>query len=293
MSESQFKGRNFLITLNQVERFDELKKYIERLKSLTYAIATKEVAPSTGHEHIHVYCQFGSPTALAKAKLCDAHVDKCKGSAQQNIEYIKKTKDPSKRGKIIWEIGAPKLKGGVTIKEVEEMSKEERRYLPAIYYKTIERINAIEDAHVNVDDFFKEVEVRYIFGGSGMGKTYFAKQWLCELGLTKFSIVSYRNGFWTGVHSDALFALYDDFRDSDLPGAEFVRFIDYTVKNMNVKGSYVKNKYRYIAITSIQDPRDIYGHEWEEKRQWLRRMKVYQFTAYKQYSQLSDEELDI
>ena len=106
----QKSGKAFQLTLNQVECFDELRAYLLGFKRLNYMIACKEKAPSTGHEHIHVYVQFMDSTKLAISKLCGAHLEKCRGSAQQNIAYIKKD------GDVIYEHGEPRFKGGHTIK---------------------------------------------------------------------------------------------------------------------------------------------------------------------------------
>ena len=48
----------FLLTLNQPERFDNLRNYLESLRPFQYGIAGEEKAPSTGHKHIHVFVQF-------------------------------------------------------------------------------------------------------------------------------------------------------------------------------------------------------------------------------------------
>ena len=290
-NEGKWKSRNFLITLNEIEYFTEVKDYLRSLKNFIYAIACKEKAPTTGHLHSHIYCQFSCMTTLSKNKMHGAHIDKSRGTTQENINYIKKLNDPDKRGEIIWEEGTPKYKGGLTIKEVKNMTRIERDNLPFVYLKNVERINFLEDNHINPDDFNKEVEVRYIYGGSGLGKTYFATEWARELGVPHFDIVSFENGFWNGVTDTCLFAFFDEFRDSAIPGVEFVKLIDYTVKNLNIKGGLVKNRYKYIAITSIQDPRFIYEKEWEEKKQWLRRMKIYHFYGYTQYKLLDNNEI--
>ena len=290
MSETKWRGKNFLLTLNEVDKFDALKEYIKHFKTFNYAIATKEKAPRTNHEHIHIYCQFLNTTTLDKNKTENAHIDVCKGSAQQNIKYIRKDDEPEKRGDIIWEEGIPKYRGGLSIKEVKEMSKAEREALPFVYYKSVEKLNMQESMHMTSDDFMKKVEVFYIYGGSGLGKTTFVKNSLVG---EQFDVVSFENGFWTGVTEDGSIAVYDDFRDTDLPGVVFIKFIDYSVKNLNIKGGYVKNKYKKIYITSIQDPRYIYDKEWEEKKQWLRRMRVYHFFGYNKYKELIDDDLGI
>ena len=66
------------------------------LKTLNYYIATREIAPSTGHVHIHIYCQFTNSVRLSLKKLMGAHLDKCYGSPQQNLDYIYKVKEPEK-----------------------------------------------------------------------------------------------------------------------------------------------------------------------------------------------------
>ena len=291
--DNKWKSKNFLLTLNEVDKFDALKEYLTHFSTFNYAIASKEKAPETGHEHIHIFCQYNERTTLSSKKLQGSHIDICRGSAQQNIRYVKKLDDPDKRGEIIWEEGTPRYKGGMSIQEVKAMSQDDREMLPFVYFKSVNKLNSDENMSIDINNFFKEVEVRYIYGGSGLGKTYYAKTWINELGVQKIDVVNYHNGFWCGVTDKSIFALYDDFRDSDLPGVEFIKFIDYTIKNMNVKGSFIKNNYKYIAITSIQDPRFIYEKEWEEKKQWLRRIRVFHFYGYKQYKELTDEDLGI
>lgn len=70
---------------------------MQHYKSLSYAIACLELAPSTGHQHIHIYIHFNNAIKLDPTKLLGAHLEVCKGSPKQNIDYIKKD------GNIIWE----------------------------------------------------------------------------------------------------------------------------------------------------------------------------------------------
>ena len=286
MTETKWRARNFLLTLNEVDFFSELKDYMQHYTTFQFGIACLEKAPVTGHKHIHIFCQYNNPVTIIKKKLYGAHVDKCRGSPQQNINYIRKVDEPDKRGEIIWEEGTPSYSGRISIDDVEKMSKKERNKLPLCYYKTIEKINMKEDLHVKIEDLFKEVHVKYIFGKSGMGKTYLAHEWLKQAGADEFNVVSYSNGFWNGVTDICPYALYDDFRDNDVPPVVFINFIDYTIKNLNIKGGFVKNKYTYIFITSIQDPRNIYENLQEEKKQWLRRMEIYEFTGHMEYQKL-------
>lgn len=256
-----------------MEYWDELKDYVSNHPQFQYGIATLEKAPTTGHKHIHCYVQFKQPTKLSKEKTANARIDKCRGSAQQNIDYVKKTKEPEKRGEIIWEEGEPKHKGGPTIKEIKEMPKEEREQLPGFYFNIVNKINNEEAKDISVDEFHKEVKVFYLWGPSGIGKTRRAIEMIKQAGFQTFNLVKFDGSFWHGAKENGGAALYDDFRDSHMKPSEFINFIDYNIQIMNVKGSSIKNKYSYIVITSVQDPEAIYSNvEGEPRRQWIRRM---------------------
>ena len=267
-----WKGRNFLFTLNEVEHWDDLKKYITGLKPFRYGIATLEKAPTTEHKHIHFYVQFNCPVTLSKEETANCRIDKCRGSAQKNIDYIKKVNEPEKRGEIIFEEGDPKLKGGVTIKEIKEMNKEDREELPGMYFNIVNKVNNDEAKDIKIDEFYKEVKIYYIWGPSGIGKTKMAVKMIKEAGFDTFNLIKFDGSFWHGTKEQEGAALYDDFRDSHMKPSEFINLIDYNTQLMNVKGGGHKNKYTYIVITSVQDPGEIYQNvEGEPRKQWMRR----------------------
>lgn len=263
------KSRNFLITLNQVEKWNELYEYLTSLGLLNYIVACKENAPSTGHEHIHCYVQFRNSFRLSVKKLCGAHVDICKGSAKQNVEYVKK------QGNIIVENGFARNPGAITVNDVKSMKKKDREDLSFIYYDKIIQLNENEDIKIQKDKYYKEVVVYYIWGDSGVGKTKKAHS-LIESDC--FHEAKHLNGFWIGVADDeeCRTVIYDDFRDSHMKPSEFINFIDYNVHNMNIKGGFIKNRYEKIIITSVQDPESLYEkfteNDKEPKRQWMRRL---------------------
>lgn len=270
--QDQLKVRNILLTLNQPENFDEIKKYLTEKPSFQYGIACREEAPTTGHKHIHFYVQFNKPTTIQKSKLLGSHLDICKGSPQQNINYVKKD------GDIIFEEGTPKLKGGKTIKEVMEMKPEERLNLPACYYNICQKIKAEEEKDLKGDDMYKEMKVHWYWGDSGLGKTRRAYK---EIGSRTFNEVKFDGNFWHGAKEGGTIALYDDFRDSDMKPRELINFIDYNKHIMNIKGGSCRNTYTEIFITSIQSPEEIYKNvEGEPRRQWLRRItEIIHFEA--------------
>lgn len=145
------KHRCFQLTLNnengtideaKVElynKYNKLKEYLTSLK-FNYYIACEEVNKK-GYYHIHIYIQFNTPRRLSVKKCQGAHIETCKGTTTENINYIKKD------GAIIDEAGTPKLnKGGASIKEVLNCSDVNE--LLDFDYKYIRCINEIKNKSI-------------------------------------------------------------------------------------------------------------------------------------------------
>lgn len=271
------KRRMFQLTLNNVEKWEKLLDYLRSLESLGYLIASKEKAPTTGHEHIHCFVQFKKPICLSLKKTQQAHIEVCKGSPQQNKRYVEK-------GEIIEEIGEIRLSGCMSIKEVSNMSDDDLLNLPFVYYEKVKSLKIDKSNLIKIDEYKKEIKVYYLYGESGSGKTQTAIKMMREEvkknnDLTPyFNEIKCCNGFWIGVdvQNRSDIAFYDDFRDSHMVPSEFINFIDYNVHNMNIKNGHVKNHFKLIFITSIQSPFELYSkfteNNEEPKKQWLRRI---------------------
>lgn len=276
---------SFLLTLNQPSNFDKVKQYLLSLRNLRYAIAGKEKAPSTGHEHMHIFVQFKRSCRLTLKSLYGCHVDKCNGTPQQNRDYVEK-------GEIIWDYGEMRSKGWLTIEQVKKLKSQERIKLPIQYYRIVKDIDIEESKKMFVDDIRKNIKVYYISGHSGAGKTNFAFR---LIGKDSFNLVKYENGFWMGVTSTCKIALYDDWRDDHMAPSEFINFIDYNKHIMNVKCGCAINNYNIIIITTIMRMEDIYEKKKAESRfQWERRMHEILIGPYtnsereKKINQLAD-----
>lgn len=274
LQNRKMKAKAFQFTLNETGKYQNLKNYILGLKNIRYFISCKEKAPSTGHEHIHIYAQFFKQTDISFSKTEGAHIEKCYGTPEQNRDYIKKD------GDILDEwgtIGSSKNTEFPTIAEVKMMTDEEMDNCPLQYYNQIRKIRDERNNNLDVNNLAKVVQVYYLWGRSGCGKTSYAKLAIKKLG-KKFNQVKYENGFWSGLNEDCEVALYDDWRDSDMKPNEFIKFIDYNRHMMNVKYGQCRNNYKFIFITSIQDPQKIYWESSkkneEQVRQWIRRMKI-------------------
>lgn len=258
------KARAFQLTINNVDAAGDVLKYLRGLQS-NYLIACREKAPTTGHEHIHVYVQFPTPHALSLKKLEGAHIEVCRGSPEQNIAYIKK------EGDIIAEDGTPRLCYVPSIKEAEKMDKETLKGLNLNFYNIVKKIESEKNKKMKGTEYSKTVRVYWLWGESGAGKTSYA---IKQIGDREFNEVKMVGEFWHGVQEDCSIALYDDWRDTHMKPTELINFIDYNRHSMNIKGGSVRNNYEEIYITSLQSPEEIYKNIPEEtKKQWLRRIK--------------------
>lgn len=256
------RARAYQITLNQIEHYDKVFEYLNSLKSTDYILSCKETAPTTGHEHIHIYVHFSNARSLSIKKMCGAHIEICRGSPQQNIAYIRKD------GNILDEVGTEPHQGFHTVKELKEIDNPDD--LNWNEYNTWQKIKQAPKK-MKKSEWNKDVKIYYIWGPSGIGKSTKAHE-MCD---DEFEEVKHKGDFYLGVVDGTGCCIYDDFRDTHMSASEFINFIDYRIHNMNVKGGCIKNKYNKIIITSIQNPKRIYRNVNEEQReQWLRRMEI-------------------
>lgn len=215
--------------------------------------------------------------ALIK-KVSPHHVDKCRGSPIQCINYV--TKDVTDENPLVYEEGQPPHQGRqLTANDLQELTVREIVEIDPLHHRAY--LNAREllingPLTANNITNTKKMEVYYLYGPSGCGKSLMASYLLKEhMELTKTCCdeVKFKNDFWLNVHGSKC-AWYDEFRDSDMKPSEFISFIDYRSHTMNTKGGSTRNNYTFIVITSVQGPDDIYRNvNGEPRQQWLRRIR--------------------
>lgn len=163
----------------------------------------------------------------------------------------------------------------ITVAELKNISNPKKLYFDE--YDVWLNIHSNMNCEFNIKDTRKKVEVYYIFGPSGVGKTKKAYDIINneprgENEKIKFNKVSYNNYYWDGVTENRRIALYDDFIDDDISPIEFKHFIDYDRHLLNTQNGYIKNDYRLIIITSTQNPQDLFKDSKVDKKQWLSRI---------------------
>lgn len=275
------QAKHFQLTINKsiMRYYEEIKDFLINEKKATYFISCLE-ENNKEELHIHIYVQFNDRIRLYSKDVYHAHIEKCNGSTSDNQNYILKMKNLFKLNNTLDEIGSPKMianrKQGVKEEMlVKNLESVEYENVTIKQFKIWKEINNNKSYKKN-DIYKKEVEVIFIWGESGSGKS---KKVYNSLGEDEmFDRVKYSNGFWLGVNTihPVNTCWYDDFRPSDMKPNEFINFIDYYKNQMNIKfvGNWV-NHYNKIFITSIFDPKEMYAGVPEETReQWIRRMKI-------------------
>ena len=230
---------------------------------------------------MHIFVQFPKQRRLSPQKCCHAHIVECRGTEQENIDYLTKIKRAYQVNNIIDEYGTCRFGIG---KNQHTMKAPELMKLPfeevdANQYKTWQALQGFESM-TKAECYKPDVKIYYIYGPSGSGKSKFVFDLLEDD--ERFDRVKFCNGFWQGVNTFNMpeTCWYDEFRSSEMPAKEFINFIDYYVNILNVKyQTGVRNKYKKIFITSIQSPDELYANLPEESReQWLRRLTIVDIT---------------
>ena len=173
-----FAGSRFQITINNdpTTIFPEIRDYLEKFGSFQYIIACIEKAPTTGHEHMHIFVQYTRTVKLFVRFLKGAHVEKCFGSTPQNIDYIKKD------GNVYYEKGEPKVPkhkiDEVWDQFVEDIhndciDKDSKMYARFRGYAE-ERL--LELREMKTYDGKLELKNYWIYGPAGCGKSTLVRQ---------------------------------------------------------------------------------------------------------------------
>lgn len=271
----------WILTINNPEQsIEEMKEYIENLKGLEYAIFQLEQGES-GTPHFQIYLEFKNQKRFEtlKNQFPTAHIEKRLGTKEQARNYCMKEETrivgPVEIGQFI-----PEERG--KRKDLEELAEailngadefEVMELYPHLYLKYRKHIKGmIEDIryrHYARNDRDK-VEVIYIGGLPGVGKSYFVRSLHKENPL--YVVTDYRNPFDNYRGEKAI--LFEEFR-SNIPLVNMLNYLDrYTCQ---LPARY-NNKYacwHKVYIISNMDLSEQYSYmKKEELMPFYRRINV-------------------
>lgn len=275
------KSVRYVFTWNNYtqENIDFLKG-LAATDNIDYMIFGKEVAPTTGTEHLQGYIHFHSKrskSAIVK-KLKGAHVEIAKGDDFQNQDYCSKNDEH-------WEFGEPVKQGtrsdldalkesilnnGLTVDEIVIQN-------PWYYQNYGRTLNKIEDLAMRKKFRTWMTVGEWIWGPTGVGKSKYAYE-----GFNPDTHYNWKDDLgWQDGYCGQETVIINDFRGH-------IKYEDL-LKIMDMHPFEVRRRAREpmpflakkIIITSSLPPEKVYRHRDEEDSltQLYRRCTVRYFSA--------------
>ena len=289
------RARSFFITINK-----DIDNAIHTFKLESYKyllIGSIETAPSTGHQHVHLFISYENQKNLSTM------IKKFNKYGDVEVSYAKNLQDIrtylEKDGPIQFEDGdEPKQGKRTDISEALEECKTLAefkikhkdlfiRYHNGIkdYYASLhdeEAFDSMFEAVVH-DDFDKlNINVYWITGLPGTGKTTKSFKLAHELGYKAKDVgtIEYdKDGkFNNGIRVSAKCLIWTEFRDKQLDYSEFLKLLDKFGTSVNIKGTKIFIKPESIIINTVVKLEEIYlkdNNKPEDRNQIYRRITHY------------------
>jgi len=260
-------GRNWQFTWQHVTKdnaeFEWLRVAV-RAYPADYKIMAYEVAPTTGMPHMHAYFQFHTAKEFKTVhnwgkKVANPHIECCRGTAEQNIEYLKK-------GGNFEEHGTAKVNQGQRtdllqltgmIDDGAELG-EVARAQPENFVKFHKGIRAYQAAVKALPRQHRTACVWY-WGAAGTGKSYTVK----TRHAGRLYIKEPGHKWWDGYTNQEAVLMDDmDFRDGFWSTPEGFRHLlrlgDEGSCQVEYKGGMIEFNSRILYVTSEFPP----SHYW-------------------------------
>jgi hypothetical protein len=280
------RTKDWCWTLNNPAHDDE--HYLDALHrhaATTYVVFQREVAPSTGTEHLQGFIQFTSGRSMDfVVELLNpekAHWEHMRGNSQQAADYCKKD-ESRKDGHSVCERGAWVLRLGHLGRKGEKEAliqavragKTPAQLCIELPTAVFGQLHALRD-WMSTDPLVPAPPtaervlptVRWFFGASGVGKTSLALQEAQAVGPVFFKPAE--DEWWTGYQGQPCIVL-DEF-NSNIKYTTFLRLLDRYPLQLRVHGGYTPCVATHIWITSSGPPSDCYPRISVEYRSHLRR----------------------
>lgn len=190
------QSRRFLITFNNPDNHGVTYQLIEeelcKLSSLRYFCISTEIGANEGTKHFHVFVIYDNPKKISSLKnlknFCTAHIESANGKNEQCRDYVFKLNKYANSEKGSTRVEGTQKEWGIfpqqksdsnskmakLIQLVEEgisdyeLIKKYPEFVTSLQY--VDRLRMIIEKQ-RFGNVYREVEVIYIFGKTGTGKT--------------------------------------------------------------------------------------------------------------------------
>ena len=247
--------------------------------SMLYIIFGREISPS-GTPHLQGYVQFEKQLRFAKAKSYlpeGCHLEAAKGSYDSNKDYCSKDGDFKVQG-------VPSL----TANEIRKRSRDENCTEIVALHKKKVKISSITESFPSL---WKDVQglinmrhtsrtstpkVLYIYGKSGVGKSYNTEEAIKDLGLSYYFKPS--GSRWWPEYDQEDVVILEEFT-SCFTCSQFLQLCDKAPYQVEYKGGFTHFNSGHIIILSNMGHGEQYSNVRQDKLpQWeayMRRVQNY------------------
>lgn len=235
----------------------------DKVQCLYYQV---EKAPTTGKIHLQGFIIFYKKCRFTTVKnlLPGAHIEKARGTQQQNIEYCSKseskicgpfqigTLETPGKSKPLQEC-CDKIIKGTTISEIA-------KDYPTVFVIHNRGLRALQQIILPEVPAWRNLNVIWYWGPTGVGKT--KKCYETDPGLYK---VKNKGQWWDGYVQQQTI-LFDEFY-GQIQMENMLNWLDGYPIDLEIKGGYTSARWTNVFITSNTDPHNMYNGVPEDVRQ--------------------------
>lgn len=239
------KGRKFQVTINNPATHgltqDEIKRIILSGKSEPVYMCMSDEIGKNGTYHTHIYLVYKNAirfSTLTKMFNGKAHIESCNGTSEENRNYVFKigkwagtAKGETNLGNTHFEFGTLPVEQQGKRTDIESLIDEVRtgatnNDILLKYPQYGFRLDEIDKIRATVmaakyKDTFRDLDVTYIYGGAGVGKTRSVME---KYGYSNvYRVTDYQHPFDSYASQDVI--IFEEFRSS-LKVEEMLNYLD-------------------------------------------------------------------
>lgn len=268
--DDKAQARRWMLTINNPEQSDdEMRKYIENLEHIKYAIFQREKGHEKETEHFQMFLIFSISKRFSTVKnlFPTAHIEKAEGSNVQCRDYCSKSDTrvsefPITIGEFAEERSRTDIKNFYELLDAGATDMQIRELFPSLFLKEYNKMASLRT--MRKAEIYKkqerDVEVTYIWGPSGSGKSTYVRDLVRES--EYFYVDTFDNSAFTGYANEDILII-DEFK-----GQFSIQFMNklldvnpVKLRGLNFLGYACFSK---IYIISNFHYKDLYKSEKEE-----------------------------
>lgn len=219
-----------------------IREILHRFSPAYFCMADEIATTGTYHTHIFLYSPSPMRFSTIKGRFPTAHIEKAYGSAKDNRDYIRKEGRWAETDKAETSVADTFEEWGDLPSEKEEASPDKYRLLQSLregmtpleavednpdrfyHYREIETVrqSILEDTYSTI---MRQVEVTYLFGASGTGKTHGIFERHNPKSICRITDYGGRNGVRFDAYRCQDVLVFEEFH-SQIPISAMLNYLD-------------------------------------------------------------------